>query len=197
MVTDGDCCVGGEMDIDPCDGGAAGTDDHRSSEMLAACTGGTDVAKALGGSGEVPVPSREVHPPVRKAGGGPVWVTLAGMLVVVAGGGGTWEGPTAPQLRFVEVLGPTEVHPDCFRSEGPAVKPPSLTAAQPGFLKPEGFDSRVLSEMGEGDAMPDVVAGLDILIPAAFAIFLSSFSSRSLSFSFLLSTSSFDPTTIF
>jgi len=73
-----------------------------------------------------------------------------------------------------------------------------LTEAQPAFLKPTagGFGSEVASGgaavAGTKGVEVDVVAGFANLIPCAFASFLSSFSSLFLSFSFRLSTSSWE-----
>jgi hypothetical protein len=62
---------------------------------------------------------------------------------------------------------------------------------QPDFLNPDGFGSVSVVMFGsEAPAGAVVARGLAILIPAAAAIFLNSFSSRFLSFSLRLSTSS-------
>jgi hypothetical protein len=72
---------------------------------------------------------------------------------------------------------------------------------QPDFLNPDGFDSVSILVLfafatGSEGIVGAAAGGLAILIPAAAAIFLNSFSSRLLSFSFRLSTSSFGMRTL-
>ena len=78
---------------------------------------------------------------------------------------------------------------------GAKVEDGDPTVAQPDPLNPLGFVSVSAAE-GPGAGVTTglrVAAGLAILIPAALASFLSSFSSLFLSFSLRLSISSFEP----
>lgn len=162
--------------------------------------GGRDAADIWGGRCiELPV-SREVQPPVRKAGAGPAGEWLLGVWVMTAGSG---EGGS--------VRGVTEAHPldggagalalavaqpgllfDEDATRGAAAGAGDETVAQPGFLKPLDVDSLspLLPIPSSAVGATSAAGGFTIFTPAALAIFRSSFSSRFRSFSLRLSTSS-------
>lgn len=132
----------------------------------------------VGGVGAVLPVSREVHTPDVNAGAGPKWDDEGGGGGAAVDGG--WEGATAV------CWWPAVAHPPCEDEATGAAAPGSVepTVAHPVFLKPVDVGSPVDGAATSG------AAGFAILMPAAFAIFRSSFSSRFLSFSFRLSISS-------
>lgn len=94
--------------------------------------------------------------------------------------------------------GPTVAHPERLKADDGgstgavacAEDEADPRVAQPDFLNPDGFAS--FSTPAAGGVLGGLITagGLAILIPAAFASFLSSFSSLFLSFSLRLSSSS-------
>ena len=135
--------------------------------------------------------SKDVHPPVLKAGAPECcercgcgelcgdWGRPAGVFWA---GGGAETDAQPPRLLAGGSTSPTVAQPDVLGGSTGAV----ATAAQPLFLGP--LEPAASDDGPEGATA--VTTGLTILTPAAFAILRSSFSSRLRSFSLRLLTSS-------
>lgn len=150
--------------------------------------GGADGSRGGGDEGndfEFPV-SSVVQPPALKDGAAGDWRGGGGE-------GGVGRGSEGGRLYEV-VAGSTADRPVRVKSASLGASL-MLMVVQPAFLNPLDFVSLTFAvsklvagaSTGTGDAAG---GGLVILIPAAFASFLSSFSSRLRSFSFRFSTSS-------
>lgn len=147
--------------------------------------GGAEAESVAGGGGYdgEPPASKDDQPALRNAGAAEVKLEAedeAGAHLPDAfgtsGGGGT------------EGSDPTVAHPDFLEPDWVSIAADAIGAEPDRFGAVEVMSTSMVSA-----AVWTVVTveGLAILIPMALAIFLSSFSSRFLSFSFRLSTSSF------
>lgn len=171
-------------------------------------------AGALGrgavGSDGATIPDDCDQPLVGSGGGGgvsPGGGGGGGVDVNSDGGGWGWKPPVAEDVQpALRKEGAVEVKPEGGLGGGAGTKPwedeEDPTVAHPCFVSTGaggmGADSEFGGRGGISTSMaPDAawragnVDGFAILIPLALAIFLSSFSSRFLSFSFRLSISSF------